>query len=89
MKKLILLTAVASLALVSCKKDRTCACRTTTDHYDITGTTKTSTDIVETDYVMTKVSKKKAFYACIHTKYSTTYPSGTKSSDVDDYCQLK
>jgi hypothetical protein len=86
MKKLILLTAVASLALVSCKKDRKCHCRTTTDQFDNAGV-KQSTDITETDYVMTKTKRSTAFNECIHTKSSTTYTWGRQ--DTDDYCELK
>ena len=86
MKKLILITGIAILALTSCKKDRTCHCKTTTDFYDASGT-KISTSISETDNVMTKAKRSTAFNNCIHSKSSNSYTGGR--TDVDDYCEIK
>lgn len=88
MKKLILLLFVAVLAMTSCKKDRTCHCRTVTDYYDLTGT-KTGTTTFERDEVYTKTTRKTAFYACVHAKTSQNHTNGNKAWEEDDYCELK
>lgn len=88
MKKIVLLTAIASLAMVSCKKERTCHCRIVQDNYDLAGT-KTSTNIVEIDKKQSKIGYQKAFNTCIHKKTTGNYPTGQKQYDYDEYCELK
>jgi hypothetical protein len=88
MKKIFLTVAVASIALVSCKKDRTCHCRVVQDNYDLAGN-KTSTLIYEEDDKRTKVGYQNTFNTCIHKKTTGNYPSGQKMYDYDEYCEVK
>jgi len=77
MKKVILVAAVGVLALVSCKKDYTCACDVTT-----TGLIN-STTVVDTVYQ--DVSKSDAEDKCA-TNNSTVSAFGTTVTSV---CEIK
>lgn len=73
MKKLVLVAAVASLSLVSCKKDYTCTCTTTTAGVSVSA----STTIKDT--------KKKATDACEAGNVSSTVAGVTSSVK----CEIK
>ena len=78
MKKILLIAAVAGLASVSCRKDRTCTCTET----PTTGTATTYTT------KMYKVSKDDARERCIG--YQTTTSFGAVSVTGDNVtCELK
>ena len=57
MKKLIIITAIASLAIISCKKNYTCVCNTTST---VSGTTSSSS----TTTILEKMSKNDAGNTC-------------------------
>jgi len=79
MKKVLLIAAVASLAMVSCKKDRTCEC---TSSSTIPGSTSETTK-----YTVYDVSKGTAKRACVKTTQEFT-SGGTTYISTDD-CKLK
>ena len=96
MKKTLLIAAVISLGMISCKKKYSCECITTTTYPNTT----TSPDVnvsSATDYD-TKMSKKQAQAACDHEAVSikSTFDNSftennTKSNfaNVSSSCQLK
>jgi hypothetical protein len=89
MKKIMVLMVVLTTVFVSCKKERTCACKNMQDFYDLTGA-KTSTVKWETENKMTKVGRLEASATCVHKKTSGNYPNTTtKLYDYDEYCELK
>ena len=80
MKKTLILAAFAGLALASCRKDRTCECKTTSDQPGFTSST----------YVRTwkEVKKKDAKNGCQSYTAKTTAPvAGTYTYGED--CELK
>jgi hypothetical protein len=89
MKKILIIVAVAGLAMVACKKDRECSCKT---YSTLNGANATSFD---QKYTMKDVSRRTAFNACIHSKesYTTSVYTGstvtTGTVDVDYNCELK
>lgn len=88
MKKALVLSVLALAVMSSCKKDRTCHCRTVYDMYDNTTNTKLANFIPEDqDITMKDVSRKTAFNACVHKKEVTV--SGTVRTEIDYYCELK
>jgi hypothetical protein len=86
MKKITLLAvAFVALTAVSCKKDRTCTCKTTTSSYSQTssGVTVSSTGpfgSTEDKTVMTKVSKKAAAANCVSSENTSTETSASGNS---------
>lgn len=84
MKKLLIIVAVASMAMASCKKDRVCSCKTITSV--TTGGVKVDTS-VDQDYTMVKTGYRAAYYHCTHTKETNVY--GSVTVDVDANCSLK
>lgn len=85
MKKTLLIVAVAGLALVSCKKDRTCEC-TRTSTYSNGTTSVSSTDPVET-ITLKEVKGGEAKTLCQKMTSTNTYSTTTNTS-VND-CKLK
>lgn len=83
MKKTLLIIAVVSMAMASCKKDRTCECSDT--YTDTSGQTTTQTGIVIT---MKKVSKSDAKSECQKTTTVDVDNNGKTTTDVMD-CKLK
>jgi len=80
MKKLLLLVAVAGLVAVSCRKDVTCECKTTSDAPGFVS----STDV----HTMKDVKKKDAKAMCASYTMKVTAPvAGTVTSGED--CELK
>ncbi len=84
MKKILLIAAVAGLAMVSCKKDRTCTC-TSSNSYTSGGLTTSTTGTQ--DYTIVKVSKHTAKLACIHSKSTNSGSNYTSVAETD--CKLK
>lgn len=83
MKKItILAVALVAISFASCKKDRTCTCKTVT--------TPTSGSAVTTEEEVTVKEARKydaTIGACASTSYQQTAPvSGTKSETT---CELK
>jgi hypothetical protein len=74
MKKILLIAAVAALGAVSCQKDRTCSCTTSSS----LGGQSTSQDIVYKN-----ATKSQAKAGCVSTK--ETDPNETITTD----CKLK
>ena len=68
MKKLVLFAAVASMAAVSCSKDRTCTCTTSVSG---NGASASSTDVI----TLVGSTKSQAKANCVSTKQ--TYTTGT------------
>jgi hypothetical protein len=84
MKKILLIAAVAGLAMVSCKKERTCTCTTTT-----TSTSGTVTTGQPSTTVYKKVKKGDAKDMCVstlHEDVNTTPNASTSKSDTK--CEL-
>jgi hypothetical protein len=80
MKKVLLIAAVAGLAMASCRKDRTCECKTTSDAPGFTSSTSTTT--------WKDVKKKDARKSCQSYTVKQTAPvAGTYYSGED--CELK
>ncbi|MEI8136102.1 MAG: hypothetical protein WCH21_02140 [Bacteroidota bacterium] len=81
MKKILLIAAVAGLAMVSCKKDRTCTCTTTSDAPGFVSSTHVTT--------IKKTKKTSELTAgCVsYTSKMTAPVAGTYSSGED--CTLK
>lgn len=79
MKKIVLVAAIASLSLVSCKKDYTCECSSSTS--GITFTLKTEA----------KSSKKSAEEWCKGLQNSTATVNGVSSGSSGDIgtCSIK
>ena len=97
MKKIVLLAvAFVALTAVSCKKDRTCTCKTTTSSTSSTssGFTISSTgpySSTENKSVMTKVSKKTAKANCVsydNTKVTTDVDGDTQTTVTKNDCSL-
>lgn len=84
MKKILLIIAVAGSALVACKKDRVCSCKTVTE---IKGGSLAGATSFDREYTMTDASYKSAYYHCTHKKVTDTIAGGTIS--VDENCSLK
>ncbi len=86
MKKIILLAAVATLGLASCKKDYSCTC-TNTDVTTITGGASTTTTdaAVTTKYLETKKGYAKG--NCVSTE--TTYTGTGYTTVSTNKCELK
>lgn len=84
MKQIIAIAMIAGMAMISCKKDRVCSCKT------ITSTTvgsATVTSGVDEEYTMVKTGYRAAYYHCTHKKASNTY--GSVVVEVDQNCSLK
>jgi len=97
MKKIVLLAvAFVALTAVSCKKDRTCTCKTTTVSSSTTtsGFTFSSTgpySSTENKTTMTKVSKKAAAANCVsneNTKVTTDPDGDTQTTVTKNDCSL-
>jgi hypothetical protein len=91
MKKTLLIVAVASLAMASCKKDRVCNCKITTTTTDPSGATQTDSSPAY-DITLVKTSHTTAFRRCTHTKQTreSTIPGFGTFKYEDDYnCELK
>ncbi len=71
MKKTLLVAAIAGLAMVSCKKDRTCTCTSTPVSSTVNGAPQTLGTPETTVTKLTKVSKKGA--DCNSGEETTTY----------------
>ncbi|MCE3226034.1 MAG: hypothetical protein K0S32_585 [Bacteroidetes bacterium] len=82
MKKILLVAAVASMAMVSCKKDRTCTCTTTS-------TPSSGAAVTWTEEVTVKKAKKSAAIdgQCRGYTQQTTAPVAGTKTDVT--CELK
>ncbi len=80
MKKVLLFsTVIAAVSFTSCKKDRTCTCKTTDK----------TTGEVTTDVTIVHDSKKKdARLFCLGTQTTSTTGSSTYVGD-DTVCELK
>ena len=80
MKKTLILVAFAGLALASCRKDRTCECKTTSDQPGFTSSTTVRT--------WKDVKKKDANNGCQSYSSKTTAPVASPYSYGED-CELK
>jgi len=81
MKKILVIAAVAGLAAVSCKKDRTCEC-------NVTPTSGTAYTYTIKMYEAKKKHAREACYAQLGGK--TTEVSGSTTTTSDDWkCELK
>jgi len=79
MKKALLIAAVAGLAMVSCKKDYTCECTSTSTVPGSTSSTSKRT--------LVEVSKATAKSQCLKTSWDET-SGGTTYTFTND-CKLK
>jgi hypothetical protein len=84
MKKILLILSVISLSMVSCKKDRTCECHTSTTVQN-SNTTNSSSEVTQTVFVNT--SKRTARLACIHSKSVNVNTNTTITTESG--CDLK
>jgi hypothetical protein len=84
MKKLILVAAVASLTMVSCKKDRACSCKQVVT---LSGGGQSQQFVEDYDMTLTDASYRTAFRACTHTKDVVT--DGGFTYEIDTNCELK
>ncbi|MGZ3899422.1 MAG: hypothetical protein ACXVNO_10840 [Bacteroidia bacterium] len=84
MKKILLIAAVAGMAMVSCKKDRTCSCTETSTTTNNSVTVSSSQNV---DVVFTKQTKRIAKLACVHTKSTDTNNNTTHTTETN--CTLK
>ena len=93
MRKIILIVAVFSLGIVSCKKTYTCECTTSSNYAGITENNKSSASNYST-----KMTKKQAQSACEHEAQSvkSTFENSfsengtaTTSATVVTNCELK
>ncbi len=99
MKKITLVTfAIASLFLISCKKDRTCTCTTTiTVSKGVAGGVEYSNSgpfsSTEDKTVMTKVTKKTAQANCVSNENTNVYTDivngDTQTTVTKLDCELK
>ncbi|MDO9000729.1 MAG: hypothetical protein Q7W45_13255 [Bacteroidota bacterium] len=81
MKKILLIASVAGLAMVSCKKDRTCECKTTSDAPGFTSST--------TVYTVKKSKKTSDITAnCVSYTSKQTAPTASTYYYGQD-CELK
>jgi hypothetical protein len=85
MKKILLIVAIAGMAVVSCKKDRVCSCKTVQDT-SVSGV-KAGTVVTDYEYTMVKTGWRAGYNHCIHTK--TSVATGTITVDTDSNCSLK
>ncbi|MCE3226035.1 MAG: hypothetical protein K0S32_586 [Bacteroidetes bacterium] len=80
MKKVLFVAMVAGLAMASCRKDRTCECKTTSDEPGFVSSTSVTT---------WKESKKRdASKGCVSYTSKTTAPVAAQYSYGAD-CELK
>ncbi len=80
MKKILLLVAVAGLVAVSCRKDRTCECKTTSDAPGFVSST--------TVYTIKEAKKKDFAKQCVsYTNKQLTPVAGTVTTGQD--CEVK
>jgi hypothetical protein len=82
MKKTLLIVAVAGLAMASCRKDRTCECKTTSD----------APGFVSSTTVYTQKEMKKADAAKMCASYTTKATAPVASTLANDWgqdCELK
>lgn len=75
---------VVSLTMVSCKKDRTCECQTSTIVQN-SNTINSSSEVNQTVFIHT--SKRTAKLACIHSKSVNVNTNTTVTTESD--CRLK
>jgi len=83
MKKITLLAAVISLALVSCKKDWTCSCKT------LTKTKGLSDVVVDEKYTITEASRRTAYNHCTHKYMEQKDSNGNVIWSEDENCSLE
>lgn len=76
--------AVVSLALLSCKKDRVCECKTSTV---VVNSNNTNSSYQVNDIVYLNTTKRTAKLACIHSKTVNVNTNTTVTTDSD--CRLK
>lgn len=84
MKKIIIMLAVISLTLPSCKKDRICECKTSTI---VVNSNNTNTSSSVNDVVYLNTTKHTAKLSCIHSKTVKVNTNTTITTDND--CMLK
>lgn len=84
MKKILFMMTIVSLTMVSCKKDRTCECQSSTIVQN-SNTTNSSSEVNQTVFVNT--SKRTAKLACIHSKSVNVNTNTTVTTESD--CRLK
>ncbi|MGE0566379.1 MAG: hypothetical protein AB7O73_00395 [Bacteroidia bacterium] len=80
MKKVLLVAAVAGLAMASCRKDRTCECKSTSDAPGFVSSTDT--------YTIKKIKKSDALAMCQSYTQKTTAPVASQYYYGED-CELK
>ncbi|MCB0410601.1 MAG: hypothetical protein KDD29_10310 [Flavobacteriales bacterium] len=80
MKKVLLVAAVAGLAMASCRKDRTCECKDTSDQPGFVSST--------TVYTAKKMKKKDAVKMCQSYTSKVTGPVAAQYYYGED-CELK
>lgn len=80
MKKVLLVSAIAGLAFASCRKDRTCECKTTSDQPGFVSSTTVQT--------RTDIKKKDATRWCQSYTSKVTAPVASQYSYGED-CELK
>lgn len=81
MKKILVIAAVAGLAAVSCKKDRTCEC-------NVTPTSGTAYTVTTKMYEVKKKHAREVCYAELGGKITEVTGSITETGD-DVKCELK
>jgi len=86
MKKILLVLVVASIAAVSCKKDRVCSCKVVQEINPVTPPAP-ATIVTDYEYTIIKEGYRVAYNSCTHTKTSNTTGSVTVTTDTN--CSLK
>ena len=87
MKKILLVAAVAGLSLVSCKKDYTCECTTTSTSYN-NGVATVGTPIVSSGGTG-KMKKDDAKKDCEGKSSSVSTGNTTNGGKVEAVCAIK
>jgi len=80
MKKVLLVAAIAGLAMASCRKDRTCECKSTSDEPGFVSSTQV--------YTVKKAKKGNTLSMCQSHSSKTTAPVASQYSYGED-CTLK
>jgi hypothetical protein len=84
MKKILLIAAIGGIALMACKKDRVCSCKTVTE---VKGGPLAGAVSSDREYTMTDAGYRSAYYHCTHKKVADTIMGGTIT--IDENCSLK
>jgi len=86
MKKILLIVAIGSLAMVSCKKDRVCSCKVVQEINPVTPPAP-ATIVTDYKYTMVKTGWRTGYNHCTHTKQTQVVGPVTYITDTN--CSLE